>query len=126
MRNDATQSLFRNHEYDEAFGYTEDFLKREFQGSIVKVTVKTKTNPKALDKFVKAMNTVDLIDFRVVDETIKTQTQYTAQVDESKLSLDTMGVFGKVITEDPAYDVQQKSRMIGLVSGIYQRAKEVI
>ena len=122
VKNESYMSLFRVFEYDKDVTYDQLELSKELEGCVVKVLVKEKES-RHLAAFVKMLGNIDLIDFRIIDETI-TKSSDIKEIKKEDLVLDTVQVFSKCIdeTED---DIMDKAAVKTLMQDIYSRAIQV-
>lgn len=119
VKNEDWMSLFRVVEYDKNSKYDQLELSKELEGSIVKVIVKDK-DARHLAGFVKMLGNVDLIDFRIIDDTI-TKSADIQQISVADLTLDTVQVFAKCI-EDAEDNIMNKPAVTAYMQNVYSRA----
>lgn len=119
VKNEDWMSLFRVVEYDKDKKYDQLELSKELEGSIVKVIVREKES-RHLAGFVKMLGNVDLIDFRIIDETI-TKSEAIQEISVADLALDTVQVFAKCI-EDAEDNIMNKPAVTAYMQDVYSRA----
>jgi len=104
VANEDWMSMFSVFEYDPNAEENVVSLSKQLAGKIVKVIVREKPNEKHYKNFVKALNQVDLIEHRIIDETV-VQTQ-SVSIKEEDLTVNTREAFDSYIDgqEDGLFD----------------------
>lgn len=117
IKNQPSQSLFVVFEYDPDHKYIMSDLE-PYECKIIKVVVKEKKDEKLYKNFIKLMNDLMVIDYRVIDQTINEVQEIV--VDEETLHLDTMQILEQYI--DGQETVSDKAGLKLLANKIYQMA----
>lgn len=121
QKNEPWMSMFGVHVYDPLVDENTQTLTDKIGNKIIKVLVREKPNEKHFKTFVKVLNSVPLIEYRIIDETVVQSTP--VQIKEVDLLLDTSVVFGRYIDgqEDGLFD---KSSLKNLMNEILTRAQQ--
>lgn len=123
QKNEPWMSMFGVYEYDPKIDEDITTLTSKIGNKIIKVIVKEKPNEKHFKTFVKVLNSIDLIEYRIIDETIVQTTP--VKIKEADLALDTSVVFGNYIDgqEDGMFD---KPAVKVLMNDVLARAQETV
>ena len=70
VKNKEDQTLFVRYEYDDDLDYEKNSIKTKLEGKIVKVFVNKKENKKNFQTFIKLLNSYDIINLSIIDNTI--------------------------------------------------------
>lgn len=123
QKNEPWMSMFGVYEYEPTVDENVQTLTDKIGNKIIKVLVKDKPNAKHFKDFIKVLNQVDVIEYRIIDETVVVNK--TVQIKEADLQLDTRDVFTKYIDgqEDGMFD---KDAVKVLMTDILARAQETV
>lgn len=87
VKNEDHMTLFSVLEYDPEEKYDDGFFK-PYEGNLVKVIVKEKPEPKHYKKFTDLLSKANLIDYKIIDQTIIEVEK--VEISEEVLQLDTL------------------------------------
>lgn len=121
--NEPWMSLFGVHVYDPTVDENVETLTQQIGNKIIKIVVREKPNEKHFKTFIKVLNQVDMIEYRIIDETVvKTQ---SVTIKEADLKLNTSVVFERYIDgqDEGMFD---KPAVKLLMNDVLARAQETV
>jgi DNA repair exonuclease SbcCD nuclease subunit len=120
VKNDDHLTLFSVIEYDQKEKYDDESFK-DYEGTIVKVLVKEKADPKHYKKFVDLLAKCKFLDYKIIDTTMVEIEK--VEISEEVLSLDTLSAMNAFI--DGQSDEMNKDAVKNLAKSIYMEAMSV-